>query len=398
MTSALADFAQLLAPFGTDEFFARHWERQHLLLHRNDPKFYESLLTAADLEGIISHTDARYPAIRLAKGGNYFAPEAYTRNIKHGDESFLGVPDVRRISEEYRQGATIALPALHRTWPALGMLCDRMTTEFDHPVHANGYMTPGNAAGFTPHYDVHEVFVLQIAGSKRWSLYAPVIELPHRNQICTPQSYSGQVPFETVDLNAGDLLYLPRGVLHSTTTAASFSAHVTIGITVYTWVDVLKETLQQAIDTPELRKSLSPGFASREAQKPALRLGLCEALDRLRAQTDVGRLIDVFTARVRAARAPRTPPFQADVVVVTLDSILEPPPAGNYAFIEEAGETMLEFRGVRYRLSAPVASAVRALCARTQLRGAELTDQLDPESLLGLLQQLFDIGFLRLAR
>ena len=41
----------------------------------------------------------------------------------------------------------------------------------------------------------------------------------------------------TLDLEAGDLLYLPRGVLDSTTTADSFSAHVTIGISVFTSVD-----------------------------------------------------------------------------------------------------------------------------------------------------------------
>jgi hypothetical protein len=45
-------------------------------------------------------------------------------------------------------------------------------------------------------------------------------------------------------------------------------------------------------------------------------------------------------------------------------------------------------------VSTPVASAVRALCARPQFRGAELADQLDPENRLILLRLLTDIGFL----
>ena len=50
------------------------------------------------------------------------------------------------------------------------------------------------------------------------------------------------------ELNAGDMLSLPRGILHSTSTAESFSAHVTIGLTVYTWANLIKELLSSAID------------------------------------------------------------------------------------------------------------------------------------------------------
>jgi ribosomal protein L16 Arg81 hydroxylase len=39
---------------------------------------------------------------------------------------------------------------------------------------------------------VHEVFVLQIAGRKRWQLYEPVIPLPHRSLFFKPELYTGQ--------------------------------------------------------------------------------------------------------------------------------------------------------------------------------------------------------------
>ena len=113
MTPSPFDFSRLLSPLATGEFFSTHWEQKHWLLKRGQPHWYDSLITAADLENIISNSDARYPAIRLAKGGGYFPAEAYTRDVKHGDESFLGVPDLKRIADEYRHGATVALPALH---------------------------------------------------------------------------------------------------------------------------------------------------------------------------------------------------------------------------------------------------------------------------------------------
>jgi hypothetical protein len=110
MSQLNCDLANLLSPYQPEVFFAGFWEQRHLFVERNQPRYYEPLITAADLENFISNSDVRFPAIRLATGGNYYAPEAYTRNVKHGDENFMGVPDLKAIVEEYRRGATVALP------------------------------------------------------------------------------------------------------------------------------------------------------------------------------------------------------------------------------------------------------------------------------------------------
>jgi len=391
------DCEQLLRPVGVEAFFANYWEKKHLWLQRSDPAYYHSLLTADDLENLISHSDARYPAIRLAKGGGYFAPELYTRNVKHGDESFTGVPDLQRISEEYRQGATIALPAIHRTWAPLTALCDALQAQWDHAAHANVYLTPGNAQGFTPHYDVHEVFVLQIAGRKRWRLYEPVIPLPHRSQLFRPELYTGQAPMTEVDLSAGDLLYLPRGVLHSTTTGESFSAHVTIGITVYTWADLIKEMWSSAIDDEAMRQALPPGFATRRELRALLNRKMRDMWDHLSKQSDPDKLIEAFTNRVRGAQVRRPPPFRADVTVIDLNSRLRAPARESYQIIREGDKTMLEFNGNRYHMPAPVASTMHVISERRSFRPADLTGPLNAEAMLILTRHLVDIGFLTIS-
>lgn len=53
------------------------------MVRRGELTYYESLIKASALEKLISDSDARYPAIRLAKGGGYFRPEMYTRDIRH---------------------------------------------------------------------------------------------------------------------------------------------------------------------------------------------------------------------------------------------------------------------------------------------------------------------------
>jgi len=388
------DFKRLLRPVGVEAFFSNYWEKKHLVVQRAEPDYFRSLITVHDLEALISHSDARYPAIRLAKGGGYYPPEAYTRNVKHGDESFDGVPDVQRISDEYRQGATVALPAVHRTWAPLAQLCDALQEQLDHAPHANVYITPGNAKGFTPHYDVHEVFVLQIAGRKRWQLYEPVIPLPHRTQLFRPELYTGQAPMAEIDLDAGDLLYLPRGVLHSTTTAESFSAHVTIGISVYTWADLFKELLSSAIDDEEMRHALPPGFATHSELRPLLKRKMREMGDSLCSKSDPDKLIDALTGRVRATQVRKPIPFRADVTVVDLNSLLQLPSQDSYRLTQEGDKTMLEFKNTRYHMPAPVAATMRAMSRLPSFRPGDLTGSLNAEGMLGLTRHLVDIGFL----
>jgi ribosomal protein L16 Arg81 hydroxylase len=389
---------QLVQPLSTGQFFSDYWEKKYLLLQRHDPDYFQHLLTAADLENLICGSDMRYPALQLAKGGGYFPPEAYTRNVKHGDESFMGVPDLKTISEQYRQGATLTLPALHRTWAPLGLLCENLQARLDHAPHANVYITPGNAAGFTPHYDVHEVFVLQIAGKKRWTLYEAPIELPHRTQVFNPQTYKPTTPLAEVDLSAGDTLYLPRGVVHSTTTSDSYSAHITIGISVYTWVDLARGFLQSCIESPTWRQALPPGFASRGELQPLLRQKMGAALDHLRSNSDPDRLIDAFTHRVRSSQVQRPEPFRADVSVIDLQSRLQAPASSEYRIFQEGANVILEFRGRRHVLPATVESTLRAMVERPFFRTGDLSNSANADTVLGLSRYLHEIGFLTPAR
>ena len=201
----IPDFAALLAPVLPDDFFRNHWERKPLHLSRGDAHYYDGVLTNDDLESIISTADLRYPAIQLTRDGGYIPTEAYTKNVPFGREVFNGVPDIAQIQSEYRSGSTVVLLALHRTWAPLRELCESLENDFTHLVHANAYLTPGDAPGFAPHYDTHEVFVLQVAGSKHWRVFQPPLALPHRTQTFTPTGFVPR-PLLELELKQGDLL------------------------------------------------------------------------------------------------------------------------------------------------------------------------------------------------
>ena len=301
----IPDFAALLAPVLPDDFFRNHWERKPLHLSRGDAHYYDGVLTNDDLESIISNADLRYPAIQLARDGGYVVPP-------FGREFFNGVPDIAQIQSEYRSGSTVVLLALHRTWAPLRELCESLENDFTHLVHANAYLTPGDAPGFAPHYDTHEVFVLQVAGSKHWRVFQPPLALPHRTQPFTPTGYVPR-PLLELELKQGDLLYLPRGYVHAAHTSQVHSAHVSIGIMVYTWVELLSELIASSKEFHQFRTALPPGFARREEMKKTLKEHLAVGTQRLIGNCDSDRLIDDFLERIRLARVRQGGTFQASV-------------------------------------------------------------------------------------
>jgi hypothetical protein len=117
------NLASLLHPISLDAFISTYWERNWLLVQRGDEGYYEGLLTNQNLEDIISSSDARYPAIMLAKDGVYYPPQAYCEDVKMG----------------------------HVRWMPLSDLCMRLEEQLDHGIKTNVYITAGQTAGFPPH-------------------------------------------------------------------------------------------------------------------------------------------------------------------------------------------------------------------------------------------------------
>ena len=122
----------------------------------------------------------------------------------------------------------------------LGAPCAAAVLAFDLPVGANCYASgPGLDTSAPPHSDRQEVFVVQCSGKKRWVVYEPpAYDLdPERDPFSRGKGDDAletdglRVVFDGV-LGAGDLLYVPAGFPHETTTTGERapSLHVTFGV------------------------------------------------------------------------------------------------------------------------------------------------------------------------
>jgi len=144
--------------------------------------------------------------------------------------------------------------------------------------------------------------------------------------------YALPPPILELELMPGDLLYLPRGYVHAANTSNSHSAHITVGITVFTWVELISELVASSREMAGFRTALPPGFATREDVKETLREGLVRCMDQLRDNSDSDRLIETFLQKVRSGRARPGGTFQSDVRVIGLQTQLKAPETGRYAF------------------------------------------------------------------
>ena len=146
-----------------DEFAAEHWGTRAAAdpRRRARPATSTDLLDAAAVDELVSRRGLRTPFLRMAKDGTVLPPARFTR----GGGAGAGIADQAaddRVLAQLADGATLVLQGLHRTWPPLVDFGSRLADELGHPVQINAYITPPQNHGFAPHYDVHDVFVLQV--------------------------------------------------------------------------------------------------------------------------------------------------------------------------------------------------------------------------------------------
>jgi hypothetical protein len=248
----------------TGHFATEHWGRAPLLSRTAElPRDFADLFDAAAVDELVSRRGLRTPFLRMAKDGSVLASSRFTRGGGAGASVADQAAD-DKVLAAMADGATLVLQALHRTWPPLVEFGSRLAVELGHPVQINAYVTPPQSQGFAPHYDVHDVFVLQVAGRKRWTLHEPVVPAPLDNQPweqfrAEVAARAAEAPAIDTVLAPGDALYLPRGTIHSAIAQGETSIHLTVGVHPVTRFELVRHVLELAQDEPALRTSLPLG-------------------------------------------------------------------------------------------------------------------------------------------
>ena len=341
--------AALLGQTSAAEFAAEVWSRRTLLRARSTGADLTGLLTLDDVDTLLGSHALRTPFVRIAKDGHVAAASTFTRpggvGARIGDQI-----DGDRVTELLADGSTVVLQGLHRAWPSVQDFVTGLTVDLGHPVQANAYLTPPAARGFAAHYDTHDVFVVQLAGTKQWTVHTPAVDAAggladwtqHRDAVADIAQHPPELD---VLLTPGDVLYLPRGWIHSAQANDALSLHLTLGVHPYTARDVLDAAVSEALaDLPvhgalpagidvsdpdaieqtleSVRRSLGDALAAVKTDAVAARLAARRHRDvrpeplRPTAQVSAALAVDDVRVTLRAGVRPRVQEGPAGVELV----------------------------------------------------------------------------------
>jgi ribosomal protein L16 Arg81 hydroxylase len=389
-------FGEVIWPIEASDFFSRFWERKPLVIHRLSPEYYLDLLSPQDLDHIIASRQLRYPECKLVKNGKEIPMRQYVRPASASN----GTIDTDALYSEYDKGATIILNSVHRYWRPLSLLCNYLEKCFNHPLQTNIYLTPRKSQGFAAHYDTHDVFILQITGSKRWQIYDSPIRLPNENQPYDSSTMRRGRLRLACRLEAGDMLYIPRGRIHKATAQKNSTLHVTLGLTPYTWGDAFWESLATVCrEHSSFREALPPGFGKRKETSRVMKRKFAKLMKEFSKHAKLVSSVEKITERFLHTR-PRLLDGQLLELrrLHALDgqSVMCKRATIIYRIRKEGEKICLAYYGKEIRFPAFVGSALRFVTKNDQFKIASIPG-LDERSKLVLVRRLVREGFLTLA-
>jgi ribosomal protein L16 Arg81 hydroxylase len=272
----------LLGDFPTATFLGEYFHRLPFTL-AGAAQAACSLGTWAVLGDLLAHEAADVMVVRDGRRWEGTAPR-----------------DLAAAQDLSGQGYTILVRHAERHDERLGQLAAGFERDFAAPVDVHLYATPPGKHGFGWHFDAEDVFILQTAGRKEYSLRKNTVHpWPLVETMGHDLHYERELmPLMRVRLEAGDWLYIPCGYWHKAEAAASDEAAISLAVGVMS---------PAAIDVYDfLRERLLDSLVWR--QRLPLATTLCgQSHDKIEAEyrSIFGQLADDLAAALRHPAAVR---------------------------------------------------------------------------------------------
>lgn len=170
------------------------------------------------------------PSIRFHKDGE-LPIEEYTEVIFEAGVQSRRLSNAK-VYKHLHGGGSIVFNRMDSHSLILRNICLSASRFLGCPTIANGYLAFDGASPFGSHWDTHDVLVIQLIGRKKWELFEPTVLQPLRYQSSkTRKEECPKTPYMSETLNAGDMLYVPRGWWHNVTPfSGEPTFHASIGL------------------------------------------------------------------------------------------------------------------------------------------------------------------------
>lgn len=314
--------------------------------------------------------------------------------------SLQGVADAAdfraRLEQFHARNYSVRFPELRPLWPQLDRLARALELMLHQPVTTSAFWSRGGMRA-PVHYDDHDLLVVQLLGQKRWYV-ATSSDLPN--------TWRG-IPPDRVELGShtsfavhpGDVVYLPRGTLHSVTSEAE-SLHLSIGFTPLTLREALIAALDQLSDVDQTLRATVGGrlaYQLRGAGLEQLADPVLAGVERLRAACRTPGFLTAALQR-RSSRVVATLaalPAPAVPAAIGLDSELTQTEVAFCHLSASLDKIDFSHPGGHLYIHRGAEPALLYMVNTPRFRVRDVPGEIADEVRLSLAQKLVAIGFLR---
>jgi ribosomal protein L16 Arg81 hydroxylase len=220
----------ILAPVTLEDFFRDYWTKKFLHVPGQPDKF-SHLFPWEVLNKALEEGRFEPARLKLVKSGVDISADRYLNGVW---------VDSGKLAGELSNGATLIFNGCEEVHRPVRDLCVYLERLFHHRVTVNLYAGWRRDHGFNVHWDTQDNMILQVAGRKRWKVWAPTRLYPFREDVVdTALPPTGEPDWDET-LEPGGTLSIPRGWWHVAYPMDEPCLHLTVTIQNLNGIDFLR--------------------------------------------------------------------------------------------------------------------------------------------------------------
>ena len=281
-------FDDIMAPVGAARFMAEYEGKKPLHVKGAADKFAK-VMTWSLLGDLLSQTTIwSQQSLLLVLDKEPVPAAGYCAPALGRDGGQVLRPDPAKVKSYLRRGATPVANDIDHLSPGLTGFSRAMEQALGGKVQGNLYCSSKRRPGFAAHFDTHDVYAVHVEGTKTWHVYEGRATDPIAHPMFKTlgrkhhENAKGKLMM-TVEMEPGDLLYLPRGQYHDALADEGGAVHIAFGVTYPIGLDVMSMLFERVVAEPAFRANLPrPGADGAGPLRERLAL-LAEKIDAILA-------------------------------------------------------------------------------------------------------------------
>lgn len=383
--------ADILSPYSYDEFFDLIAAQKPLAL-LGAPNHHRAKIAGED------------PKSALLSGFEKYAPSL----TSHIQKPTLPPPEAKAVQSAaafealirdfHQRDYTVRFPDVTGLSPGLSQFTRALEYIFQNPVGVVVFWSDGGAKA-PVHYDEVDVIVIQLVGNKRWFISDAAPALPNKwRGLGEKPAVMGT--YQTYDVQPGDLLYVPRGTVH-TVESTTESVHLSIGFVPVTVRDAMIAALDLLSD---LDKPIRSNLAQRAdhlatgQSMPLIQAQVRQGVEKLKqiCQSELFIRDALNFRRSRVIQQLPKLPVRTNQTVDSVQSKVRHSPLAIAGLF--ATNDIVDFRqpGKQHLIHLGAEVSVRFILSRPEFRVAEIPGDISDEVRIAMVNKMLADGYLEL--